>query len=274
MSREYELGLIGAGFMAEAIAAGALRSGLLQPDDLLASDPSEDRREVFSSGLGVAVTDDTRRVVQSCEVLLLAVKPQSLPAVIAQVGGSLRADQLLISILAGTPTAAIEDAFGVGTTRVVRVMPNLPMTLGVGMAAVCPGRHATAVDVDFSLRLFEAGGKAVRIDDEALMDAVTAVSGSGPAYFYYVVEALIEGGVRAGLPRPVADLLARQTCLGAARMLVEGATPPAELRAKVTSKGGTTAAAIAHLDRSEVREHLARAVLAAFDRGRELGQGG
>jgi len=155
--------------------------------------------------------------------------------------------------------------------RVVRVMPNLASHVGAGMAGVCPGRYASEADLLRAQRIFDAGGKSVHIEDEALMDAVTAVSGTGPAYYYFFTEALIEAGRRIGLSPQYANLLAKQTALGAARMMLETGEPPEVLRAKVTSPGGTTAAAMASMKENQVFEHIVAGVVAAFNRSRELG---
>jgi pyrroline-5-carboxylate reductase len=182
----------------------------------------------------------------------------------------LRNDHLFISIMAGVSTKRIEDTFG-KRTKAVRVMPNLPIRVGAGIAGICAGQFATADDVTATRAIFDAGGSTVLLNDESLMDAVTAVSGSGPAYFYYFVEAMVAGGVACGLSEDDALKLAEYTCLGAAKMMLETGEPPADLRHKVTSKGGTTQAALEHMERIGVSGAIRDAVKAAFNRGRELG---
>ena len=271
MHTQYEIGVIGAGNAAEGIVAGLLRNSVLLDDRIIAADPSEARREVFRNRFGIAVTDDNRHVVAESYILLLAVKPQIYGAVLAQVGDLVREDHVIVSIMAGVSTRAIEDRLDGIRARVVRVMPNLPVHVGAGMAGVHPGRHASEADLLRAQRIFDAGGKSIHIEDESLMDAVTAVSGTGPAYYYFFTEAIIEAGKRAGLTGSQAALLAKQSCLGAGRMLVETNDPPDVLREKVTSPGGTTAAAIASLRANGVFDHVVEAVLAAHQRSRELG---
>lgn len=273
MQTQYEIGVIGAGNAAEGIVAGLLRKSVLLDDRIIAADPSEARRDVFRNRFHIEVTDDNRRLVAESYILLLAVKPQIYPDVLAEVADLICEDHVIVSIMAGVTTRAIEDRLDTIRARVVRVMPNLPVHVGEGMAGVHPGRHASEADLLRAQRIFDAGGKSIHIEDESLMDAVTAVSGTGPAYYYFFVEAIIEAGKRAGLSGPQAALLAKQSCLGAGRMLVETNDPPDVLREKVTSPGGTTAAAIASLRKNGVFDHLVEAVLAAYERSKELGGG-
>jgi pyrroline-5-carboxylate reductase len=269
---QYEIGVIGGGNAAEGIVHGVLRQNLLFSDRIFVADPQEARRRVFERRFGVAVTTDNRQVVQESYIILLAVKPQIYKQVISGIADLIDAEHVVVSIMAGVSTASIEALFADRPVRVVRVMPNLALHVGSGMSGVYPGRHATEADLLRVQRVFDAGGKSVHIADEALMDAVTAVSGTGPAYYYFLTEALIEAAKRAGLPEPYANLLSRQTALGAAQMMLESADDPATLREKVTSPGGTTAAAVDYLRNHDVFEHFVNAVLAAFERSRELGQ--
>ena len=177
-----------------------------------------------------------------------------------------------MSIMAGVSTCSLEKKFPHIQARVVRAMPNLPCHVGAGMAGVCRGRHAQEVDLLRAQRIFDAGGRSIVIEDESQMDAVTAVSGSGPAYFYYFVEAMTAAGVAAGLSQQQADILAKQTCFGAARMMLESGEPPSVLREKVTSPGGTTQAALESMKPHQVFEHIKEGVLAAWKRSRELGK--
>ncbi len=271
MNTQYEIGVIGAGNAAEGIVSGLLRNSVLLDDRIIASDPNASRRDVFRERFHIEVTDDNRHVVRESYILLLAVKPQIHREVIAGFADLVREDHVLVSIMAGVSTAAIEEQFDGVKARVVRVMPNLPVHVGAGMAGVHPGRHAREADLLRAQRIFDAGGKSIHIEDEPLMDAVTAVSGTGPAYFYLFTEAIIEAGVRAGLSAQQASLLAKQSCLGAGRMMLEMSDSPEELRAKVTSPGGTTAAALDAMKSSKVFDHIVDAVLAAFRRSRDLG---
>jgi pyrroline-5-carboxylate reductase len=268
---QYEIGVIGAGNAAEGIIHGILRNSVLLDDRIIAADPDPARRQVFEQRFGVATTDDNRRAVRESYIVLLAVKPQQHRDVIAEFADLVRQDQLIVSIMAGITTRALEDWFPQVQARVVRVMPNLASHVGAGMAGVCPGRHASEADLLRAQRLFEATGKSVHIEDEALMDAVTAVSGTGPAYYYFFTEAIIEAARRIGLSEHHADLLAKQTALGAAWMMLELGEAPAVLRTKVASPGGTTEAAMATLARQDVFEGIITGVVAAFNRSRELG---
>jgi pyrroline-5-carboxylate reductase len=268
---QYEIGVIGAGNAAEGIVHGLLRKSVLLDDRIIASDPNPDRRDLFVRRFNIAVTDDTRKLVEDSYILLFAVKPQIYQDVIAGIKDLVREDHVIVSIMAGISTGAIEDQFPDIKARVVRVMPNLPMHVGEGMAGVHPGKWASDADLLRAQRIFDAAGKSMHIEEESLMDAVTGVSGSGPAYFYFFTEALIEAGKRAGLTEQQASLLAKQSCLGAGRMLIESGDPPDVLRKKVTSPGGTTAAAIESFRRNDVFEHLVEGALAAFQRSRDLG---
>lgn len=272
MFAQYEIGIIGAGNAAEGIIQGVLRNSILLEDRIIASDPEPQRRRVFADRFRVETTDDNRRAVQDSYILMLAVKPQVHREVIAGFADLVREQHVLVSIMAGVSTASLENCFPNIKARVVRVMPNLASHVGAGMAGVCPGRWASEADLLRVQRIFDAGGKSVHIADEALMDAVTAVSGTGPAYYYFFTEAIVEAAKRIGLSRHYADLLARQTALGAARMMLETGEEPAQLRAKVTSPGGTTAAAMKTLGDRQVFEHIVAAVTAAFERSRELGR--
>lgn len=272
MRFRFQLGVVGAGNMAEGIVAAVLEKDVCRREDILVSEPIEARRQWFAERFGVDATADNRQLVRESRQILLSVKPQSFEAVAGDLADVITPEQLLISIMAGKSTAKVASAFhATANLRVVRVMPNLPIRVGAGMAGICRGEHATAADVQDAQRIFDAGGSSVVVDDESLMDAVTAISGSGPAYFYYFVEAMVEGGKQCGLSEAQALALAEHTCLGAARMMLETAEPPADLRAKVTSKGGTTQAALDSMQSAQVNAAIRDAVKAAFHRGRELG---
>lgn len=271
MPTQFEIGVIGAGNAAEGIIHGVLRNSVLLEDRIIASDPNPDRRRVFEQRFRVATTDDNCHLVRESYILLLAVKPQQYREVVREFGNLVREDQLVVSIMAGVSTRSLEDSFPRIKARVVRTMPNLASHVGAGMAGVCPGRYASEADLLRAQRVFDASGKSVHIADEILMDAVTAVSGTGPAYYYLFTEALMEAAKRVGLSPQYANLLAKQTALGAARMMLESGEPPDALRAKVTSPGGTTAAAMASMKDSQVFEHIVAGVVAAFNRSRELG---
>lgn len=269
---QYEIGVLGAGNAAEGIVHGLLRNTVLLDDRIIASDPNELRRALFTQRFRIAVTADNREVVSNSFIVLLAVKPQQFVEVCAGIADLVTEDHLIVSIMAGVSTRTLEAQFPNVKARIVRAMPNLPVHVGAGMAGVCRGRHAQEVDLLRGQRIFEAGGRAIVIEDEAQMDAVTAVSGSGPAYFYYFVEALTAAGEASGLSKQQAEILAKQTCLGAARMMLESGEPPSVLREKVTSPGGTTRAALDSMQSNKVFEHICEAVLAAWRRSQELGR--
>ncbi len=267
----YPLGFLGAGNMAEAIARAAVREGVLSPDQLIVSDPSPPRQQVFNE-IGVTACDDNRRVIRDCDQVMLAVKPQ----VVQQLAGDLaeaRPDQVIISIMAGVTTASLEATIG-RAARVIRVMPNTPVLVGCGMAGVAMGAHAEHGDEGLTMRLFGATGRVILVD-EADLDAVTAVSGSGPAYVFYLAEAMQAAVKELGLGDH-APLLVGQTILGAAKLLAEsdGMTAghaAADLRRRVTSPGGTTEAAIETLEQGKFMTLMADAMKAACQRSRELG---
>lgn len=272
MQTQYEIAVIGSGNAAEGIVHGLLRRMILLDDRIIATDPNPERRKAFADRFRISVTDDNRAAVRSSYIVLLAVKPQQYRETCTGFADLIREDHVIVSIMAGVSTANLERLFPRPEVRVVRVMPNLAMHVGEGMAGIFPGRHATEADLLRAQRIFEAGGRTIVLQDEALMDAVTAVSGTGPAYFYYFCEAIIAAGEKAGLSHQQATLLATQTCLGAARMMMESADPPDVLRKKVMSPGGTTEAAIESMRAAQVKEQLEAAVLAAWKRSQELGR--
>jgi len=258
--------------MAEAIVRAALTRDVARPTDLIVSDPTKSRREVFTA-LGVPAIADNREVARRAKTLLLSCKPQQMKDVLTEIQADLSPDTLVVSIAAGVSTEIIRkhllrDQAG-GGQRVVRVMPNTPLMVGEGMAAIAPGEGATPEDVANVLRLFEVAGRVVEVREE-LMDAVTAVSGSGPAYFFLLTEHLARAAEELGLDPETAQLLARQTALGSAVMLSKSVDSPEELRRKVTSPGGTTQAAVEHLEAANVPAIFRSAVAAAARRSREL----
>jgi pyrroline-5-carboxylate reductase len=268
----YELGIIGAGNMAEAIARGVISSGLYLPQQVFAADPSPQRLDLFRNQLGVRTSDDNAAVAQHSRILLLSVKPQMMRTALEQLRPALPADALVISIAAGVSTGAIEAALGPQRTpRVIRCMPNTPMLVGAGMSALSAGAHATDDDLARATRIFSAAGQVLTVP-EGQMDAVTAVSGSGPAYVFFLVEQMIAAGVSLGLSESEARQLASQTALGAARMLTTAPDAPQDLRRKVTSPNGTTHAAITHLEAHGWPAITIEAVRAAARRSQELSQ--
>jgi pyrroline-5-carboxylate reductase len=263
----YTLGLIGAGNMAEAIAATAISKSVLAPPAMIASDPVAARRQVMAQ-MGITVVEDNAEVMRQAEQVLLAVKPQVMAQAAADLATHGRPDQVVISIMAGISSAKLVEAAG-RPLRIVRVMPNTPLMVGVGMAGIALGAHAEAGDDALAMRLFQAGGEAIAVD-ETLIDAITAISGSGPAYVFYLAEAMAQAASQLGLAEH-ADLLVRQTILGAATMLADSPDTPAELRRKVSSPGGTTVAAIEHMDTKGTTAIIVEALQAAHRRALELG---
>jgi pyrroline-5-carboxylate reductase len=267
-----KIGFVGAGNMAGALARGLLATKRVRARDLWASDAVARQLARFARTHGVAPAADNATLVAGSEIVVLAVKPQSMSDVLAEIRPVATRRHLFVSIAAGVPTARLERELG-GRVRVVRAMPNTPALVGAGMTVVVRGAHATVADERRAADLFGGVGEVVRVKDEALMDAVTGLSGSGPAYVYRFTEGLIAGAVAEGLPQAVARRLAYQTLRGAAAMLQETGRSPEDLRAMVSSPGGTTLAGLAALDARGFVEAVAAAVTAATRRGRELGRG-
>lgn len=267
----YELGILGAGNMAEAIVRGVTGAELLHPHQILAADVAAARREFFESDLGVHAVADIKTVAKQCKCVILSVKPQQMQAALTAIGPVMSPGTLIISIAAGVSTKFIEDNLGGGKPwRVIRTMPNTPMLVGQGMVAIAQGRNASIDDLWNARRIFESAADVIEVAENQI-DAVTAVSGSGPAYFFYVVEQMIAAGVELGLTADQARALASKTALGAAAMLTKSPDSPQELRRKVTSPGGTTQAAITHMESQNVGPAIVEALKAAARRSKELG---
>lgn len=261
---------IGAGRMATALAKGMLNAAFVAPDQVSASDVSDAAREQFEAATGCTTRETNAEAVAGADVVVLAVKPQVLAEMLSELTPHLRPDQLVISIVAGVTLESLSLQCG-SDRRLVRVMPNTPCLVGCGASAFARGGGASASDAEFVQQLLETVGVAFEIP-ERLLDAVTGLSGSGPAYVFQVIEALSDGGVRAGLPRSISATLAAQTVLGAARMVLETGEHPAALKDAVTSPGGTTVAGLHELERGGLRAALMNAVLAASERSSELGR--
>ncbi len=261
-----ELGAIGGGVMGEAIISRLIERGIYQNGEIIISEPSSQRREFLQQRYGVKVTDDNNLAAQA-PILLLAVKPQVFDLV-AEKLARINSPQLVISILAGVNIAKLERAFP--DRSVVRAMPNTPATVGAGMTAIAAGGRVSAQDLALATQIFQAVGEVVTVP-ESLMDAVTGLSGSGPAYIAIAIEALADGGVAAGLPRAIADKLALQTVIGTAQLLNQSDLHPAQLKDRVTSPGGTTIAGVSKLEQAGFRSALIEAVIAAARRSQELG---
>ncbi|HZL36333.1 MAG TPA: pyrroline-5-carboxylate reductase [Tepidisphaeraceae bacterium] len=267
----YELGIIGAGNMAEAIARGVLRAGLFLPAQIIASDAAAQRREFFTAELHIPATADNAQVARQSKVILLSVKPQQMAGALAALGPASNPETLFISIAAGISCAFIERHLGGDTNwRIVRAMPNTPMLVGEGMVGIARGAHATDSDLAHARNIFESAATVIEVEEEKI-DAVTALSGSGPAYFFYLVEQMIAAGAALGLTHEQSRQLATRTAVGSARMLATSPDSPQELRRKVTSPGGTTEAAITSMETAGVGPAIVEAIKAAQRRGTELG---
>ena len=264
-----QFGVIGAGNMAEAVLRGAIGANIIDCNSVIAADPQFARRQLFTHELGVT-TSDSNADAAGCPRILLAVKPQVMGDVLEEIADIVAEDALIISIAAGIKTAFIAEKLG-GRGRIVRVMPNTAMLVSAGVSALCAGPGAGDADLAWATKLFKSCGATVVVD-EPMIDAVTAVSGSGPAYFFYLIEAMIAAGVAEGLDADVARQLALETCRGAAELLTLTSERPEVLRAKVTSPGGTTQAAIESMESTGVKDALITAIRAAAQRSRELGQ--
>lgn len=262
------LSIIGGGAMGAAFAKGVVSSGNIKAGDVTVADLDESRLKKLAQELGVNTTTDNVSAVKSADVILLAIKPGIVPVVLDGIKGVLSTSQLLICIAAGVCLEAIESRLpeGVG---VIRVMPNTPCQVGAGAIAFCPGKAATREHVEIAKGIFDAVGISYEVP-EKLLNAVTGLSGSGPAYVYVMIEALSDAGVRVGLPRQIATRLAAQTVYGSAKMVLDEGRHPAALKDQVTSPGGTTIAGIDALEQAGFRSALIEAVKAATKRSEEL----
>jgi len=257
--------------MATALARGFIQNKLVTPKQVLASDPSEAARAAFARETGATSTASNIEVAKFARVLVLAVKPDYVNGVVSEIRHHFTSDHLLVSIAAGVPLARLEAGLG-AAARLIRVMPNTPALVGASATAFAPGKSARPEDAALAQRLFAALGLVFQLK-ESLLDAVTGLSGSGPAYVYLMIEGLSDGGVAAGLPRDVATRLAAQTVFGGAKMVLETGMHPGALKDMVTSPGGTTIEGLHELEKGKLRGTLISAVRAAADKSRKLGQG-
>lgn len=270
-----KFGFLGAGNMAEAIIRGLLDKGVAEREEILITDASAERAAFLRAELGVAEAASNEDLARRSETLVFAVKPQVMPAVLREIAPAARPDALYLSICAGIRTGTIEDGLQTGdcpAPRVVRVMPNTPALIGRGMAGICRGKHATTDDLDAAATIFNAVGETVQITEDK-MDAVTALTGSGPAYVFYLIEALEEAAIDHGFTGAQARQMILAMVRGAAELAHGSEKAPTELRRAVTSPGGTTAAGIAVLDQRAVKDAFHACVDAAEQRGRELADG-
>lgn len=263
------IAFVGAGNMAQALIRGLLAGGQATAEQICASDSSAQQRQTCAEQFGIRVCESNGEAVKNAAVVVVAVKPQVVGPVLDELKAALPKDATVVSIAAGVSIAAIEGRLEAGA-RVVRSMPNVCALVGEGATAVVAGSHATAVDMTRSQALFDAVGLTVVLD-EPLIDSVTGLSGSGPAYVFVIIEALADAGVKVGLPRAVAQRLAAQTVLGAAKLVTQSGEHPAELKDMVCSPAGTTIAGLHALESAGLRAALIGAVEAAVTRARELG---
>lgn len=263
------IGFIGTGKMGEALIRGILHAGLAAPDRIFASDMDIAKLHILGKECKIRVCKDNSEVVQNSDIILIAVKPQVVPSVLHEIRKSIR-DQIIISIAAGVQIAVFENNLPPGA-KVVRVMPNIAATVKEAASGISRGSAVSEEDAAIASEIFNAVGRSV-ILPESLMDAVTGLSGSGPAYVFMIIDALADGGVYEGLDRNTARLLAAQTVLGAARMAIETRTHPGELKDMVTSPGGTTIRGIKVMEDHSVRAAMMNAVIAACERSKELGK--
>jgi len=266
-----KVGFIGGGQMAEAIIKGGLAAAVFKGEEVVVSEPSESRRAFLAEKYGVEVLFDNLKLIERCAVVILAVKPQIVPQVLSEIRTKVEERQpLLISIAAGVTLSQMTQFLGEGA-RLVRVMPNTPALVLAGVSALCKGPGASEDDLKTAEKIFSALGEVVRLP-ETLFDAVTGLSGSGPAYVFAFIEALVDGGVKEGLPREVAEKLAVETVFGAAKLMKETRKDPYALKAMVTSPGGTTIAGLKALADRSFHGTVMEAVSAATRRSRELGK--
>lgn len=271
MLQNTTIGFIGAGNMAEALINGILDAGLTGPDRLVCSDVNAHRLQELRQHHGVHTSADNCEVVRKANLVIYAIKPQIMSDVLKQTVPALDRSKVIITIAAGVPLSAISDLSD-EPLRLIRAMPNVCVSVKAGATAIAPGPHTRAEDLDLARAVFNSVGRCVSVRSEHLLNAVTGLSGSGPAYAFTIMDALADGGVNAGLSRPEALLLAAQTLLGAAQMQLERDLHPAQLKDMVTSPGGTTIAGLHALEKGGLRGILMDAVQAAVQRAADLGK--
>ncbi len=270
MLKDRRIGIIGAGNMGEALISGLVHSRSAGPEQIICSDIRRDKLKSIKEIYGVATTGSNLEVVRGSDIVIYAVKPQIMASILKETADCLEMSKLVISIAAGVPLAAIESCLS-KELRVVRVMPNIPASVREGAAAIAAGKHALKEDLKVAKAIFDSVGKSVIIEEE-LMDAITGLSGNGPAYIFLIVDALADAGVKMGLSREDALFLSAQTVLGAAKMLIETNEHPGRLKDMVTSPGGTAIAALHTLEQGGLRTTLINAVEAGTKRSKELGE--
>ncbi len=264
-----KIAFLGAGNMAEALMKGLLRAGTAA-ERIIATARRPERAAEIQRSYGIEVGADNEKATAEADIVVLSVKPQAMDKLLTAIAPAASRKKLFISVAAGVPIAAIERRLG-GGARIVRAMPNTPALVGAGATAIAKGAHATDADLSLAANIFRAVGTATVVE-ESLLDAVTGLSGSGPAYIFLIIEALSDAGVKVGLPRYTALALAAQTVLGSARLLIETGAHPGHLKDQVTSPGGTAIAGLHTLEAGGLRTTLIDAVEAATARARQLGE--
>jgi pyrroline-5-carboxylate reductase len=264
------VGIIGAGNMGEVLIRGLIQSGKVKETDILASDVSPDRTAYIAKTYGIRIAPSNAELVEKASIVIIAVKPQNIDDLLEELATSSHEGHLFISIAAGVTTEKLAGKMH-HRSGIIRVMPNAPASVLAGIAALCPGRNVSPADLQRAVSIFECVGKAVIIKNEALMDVVTGLSGSGPAFVFLVIESLSDAGVQLGISRKESSLLAAQTVYGAAKMLLETGRHPSELKDIVATPGGTTFAGLKMLEKGNFRSTIMEAVEAATIRSRELG---
>lgn len=271
MLKNKKISLIGTGNMGEAIVSGLIGSGSSNAKDIICTDIREDQLASVQKKYGVTTTTNNIEAIQLSEIVIYAVKPQIIAAVLKETASALDMSKLVISIAAGVPLVAIESSLN-KKLRLIRVMPNIAAFVQESATVVAAGKNATEDDIKISMAIFDAMGKTIFIKENILMDAITGLSGSGPAYIFLIIDALADAGVKVGLSRQDALFLSTQTVLGAAKLLMETKEHPGKLKDMVTSPGGTAIAGIHTLEKGGLRTTLINAVEVATNRSRELGE--
>lgn len=269
MLKNKRIGFIGGGAMAESLIRGMLNANLVMPSQIRVNDISKERLDYLSSSFAIATASDMQQIVTAVDVLFLTVKPQVIAGVLDKIAPLVDKTTIVVSVAAGVTIATLQSKLT--EVPIIRVMPNTPVAVGEGMAAMALGQFATKENSDSIAAVFASVGRVVTVSEDA-MDAVTGLSGSGPAYAFVLIDALSDAGVRVGLSRQTSIMLAAQTLLGAAKMVLETNEHPAVLRDKVTSPGGTTIAGVHVLEQQGVRAALIDAVVAATNRSSEMGK--
>jgi pyrroline-5-carboxylate reductase len=271
MLNDKTIGFIGSGNMGEALISGLLSSNRSAPDHIICSDVRADRLQELQDQFSIRITEDNHEVVRQSDIVIFSVKPQIIAEVIKETADDLNMDKVVISIAAGVPLAAIESLIK-KDLRLIRAMPNVCVAVKEGATAIAAGAHCKQDDIDLAMDIFTSVGRCVFLKENYLLDAVTGLSGSGPAYIFMIVEAMADAGVKVGLSRKEALLLSSQTVLGAAKMLLETKIHPGQLKDMVTSPGGTSIAGLHTLERGSLRTTLIDAVEVATERSKELGE--